>query len=82
MKIIDKNGNALTEKPDLTAGRLEQGEQPDTLVYKTWTDFPPTDAEGNPIDMDKPTAQDKLEAQVNYTAMMTDTMLPDDDEEE
>ncbi len=80
MIIIDKNGAVLTERPDFSAGRLEQGDDADTLVYKTWADFPPVDGEGNPIDMNRPTAQDKLEAQIKYTAMMTDTLLPENEE--
>lgn len=76
MKIIDKNGKVLTEKPDLTLGRLEQGSSSDTLVYKTWADFPPVDEEGRPIDIDQPTEFDKVEAQVTYTAIKTGTLLP------
>lgn len=81
--IVDTSG-AIVESPDYTKGRLLQIE--DALTYVTWDECPqgtgigakcgelePTD----PI----PTVNDALEAaqtaqaQADYTAIMTDTVL-------
>lgn len=81
--IVDTNG-AVVESPDYTKGRLLQID--DQLTYVTWDECPQGTGIGAKCgelepDAPLPTINDALEAaktaqaQADYTAIMTDTVL-------
>lgn len=38
MRIIDEQGNVITERPDFSKGRYLPSDDPDTLVYTLYTE--------------------------------------------
>lgn len=84
MRVIDQNGNTLTEY-DLTKGHLvsttairEDAEPIDNRIKHAWADEDYEEAQMYVpnIEVDStPSQLDIIEAQLTYTAMMTDTLL-------
>ena len=84
MRVIDQNGKTLTEY-DLSQGRLvpTQGIREDATPIDDVTKFAWDDEDyedvllyiHSPVEKNIPTQLDMIEAQVTYTAMMTDTLL-------
>ena len=84
MRVVDRNGKTLTEY-DLTVGYLvhttvirEDATPIDDVTKFAWYDEDYEEVQmylPNPVEDDTPTQLDRIEAQVAYTAMMTDTLL-------
>ena len=80
MIFVDVNGRELTqtekESMDYTAGRFLQDES-DSEMYRwsPWDTVPPREEEHAP----EASQLDMIEAQTMYTAMMTDTLLPEEE---
>lgn len=78
--IFDTDGNALDERPDYSAGRLLdiQGR----VTYVTYEEIPQgtgiaaEQGETPPDDDEDAVDIEAVAAQVDYTAVMTDTVLP------
>lgn len=80
MRFVDENGNELTQEQkegmDYTTGRFLQDENdPDLYVWSPWSEVAPREEEHQP----EATQLDMVEAQTMYTALMTDTLLPEDE---
>lgn len=80
MKFLDVNGTELTqaekEAKDYTAGRfLQDAEDADVYRWSPWASVPPREEEQAPV----ATQLDMIEAQTMYTALMTDTLLPEEE---
>lgn len=79
MIFVDVNGVELTqaekESMDYTAGRFLQ-DLSDSEIYRwsPWATVPPREEETAP----KASQIDMIEAQTMYTALMTDTLLPEE----
>lgn len=74
--VYDSKGDALAD-PDYTQGRLlEVGGR---LTFYTWDELPQgTDIAAELGELpasDEPSAMEQLRAQVDYTAVLTDTVL-------
>ena len=79
MKFYDINGNELEDKDsvDYQEGRyLQDEEDPDKYIFSPWNVVPAREEESAP----EATQLDMVEAQTMYTALMTDTLLPEEDE--
>lgn len=84
MRVVDKNGKTLTEY-DLTLGHLvhttvirEDATPIDDVTKFAWDHDDYEEVQmyvPNPEENTTPTQLDRIEAQVAYTAMMTDTLL-------
>lgn len=85
MKLIKYNLKCTRELPDEAGTQWEEYEGPScTMPYsednlalarsESW-DEPEIVEDGEPDPEDTPTQLDRVEAQVTYTAMMTDTLL-------
>ena len=84
MKVIDRNGNILTEY-DLSVGNLfpsttirPEATPIDNITKFAWYDDDYEDVlvyTPIPEEMLRPSQLDIIEAQVTYTALMTDTLL-------
>lgn len=82
MRFVDENGNLLTqgekEAMDYTAGRfLQDPDDPELYVWSPWAAVEPREEEHMP----EATQLDMIEAQAMYTALMTDTLLPEEEDE-
>ena len=82
MRFTDENGNVLTqaekEAMDSSEGRFLQDESDSGLyVWSPWDTVALREEEHAP----EATQLDMVEAQTMYTALMTDTLLPDEWEE-
>ena len=80
MRFVDENGNELTQEQkegrDYTTGRFLQDESdPDLYAWSPWEDVEPREEEHMP----EATQLDMVEAQAMYTALMTDTLLPEEE---
>ena len=80
MRFVDETGNELTqvqkEGLDYTAGRFLQDESDQTrYVWSPWATVEPREGETRPT----ATQLDMVEAQAMYTALMTDTLLPEEE---
>lgn len=74
MKFYDIDGNELIDKDavDYSTGRyLQSKEDPDKYIFSPWDTVPPREEETAPT----ATQLDRVEAQVMYSALMTDTLL-------
>ena len=81
MRFVDENGNVLSQEEkeamDYTEGRfLQDGSDFELYVWSPWATVPPREEEHAP----EATQLDMVEAQVMYTALMTDTLLPEEEE--
>lgn len=84
MRVVDKNGKTLSEY-DLTVGHLvhttvirEDATPIDDVTKFAWDDEDYEEVQmylPNPVEENAPTQLDRIEAQLAYTAMMTDTLL-------
>lgn len=79
MRFVDVNGKELSqiekEQMDYTAGRFLQSESDSELyVWSLWASVPPREEESMP----EASQLDVIEAQTMYTALMTDTLLPEE----
>ena len=79
MKFVDANGKELSqqekESMDYTEGRFLQDEiDHDLYVWSPWDAVEPRDEEHVP----EATQIDIVEAQTMYTALMTNTLLPEE----
>ena len=79
MIFVDENGNVLSQEEkeamDSTEGRFLQDEgDPDTYRWCPWDTVAPREEEHIP----EATQLDMVEAQTMYTALMTDTLLPEE----
>lgn len=80
MIFVDENGNTLTqeekESMDYTAGRfLQDAEDYERYIWSPWLTVPPREEEHAP----EASQLDIIEAQTMYTALMTDTLLPEEE---
>ena len=80
MRFVDENGNVLSQEEkeamDYTEGRfLQDTSDPELYVWSPWATVPPREEETPPTASEF----DLVEAQVMYTALMTDTLLPEED---
>lgn len=80
MKFLDVDGTELTqeekEAKDTTEGRfLQDLSDYDIYRWSPWATVPPREEETPP----SATELDLMEAQVMYTALMTDTLLPEEE---
>lgn len=81
MRFVDENGNELSqvekESMDYTVGRcLQDTDDSELYVWSPWDTVEPREEEHLP----EATQLDIVEAQTMYTALMTDTLLPEEDE--
>ena len=81
MRFVDENGNELSqvekESMDYTVGRfLQDTDDSELYVWSLWDTVEPREEEHLP----EATQLDIVEAQTMYTALMTDTLLPEEDE--
>lgn len=81
MRFVDENGNELSqvekESMDYTVGRfLQDTDDSELYVWSPWDTVEPREEEHLP----EATQLDIVEAQAMYTALMTDTLLPEEDE--
>lgn len=79
MRFVDVNGKELSqiekEQMDYTTGRFLQSESDSELyVWSLWASVPPREEESMP----EASQLDVIEAQTMYTALMTDTLLPEE----
>ena len=82
MRFVDENGNLLTQEEkeamDYTEGRfLQDPDDPELYVWSPWATVEPRKEEHIP----EATQIDMIEAQAMYTALMTDTLLPEEEDE-
>lgn len=80
MIFVDANGHELTqlekESMDYEAGRfLQDANDPDRYVWSPWATVLPREEEHAP----EASQLDMIEAQTMYTALMTDTLLPEEE---
>ena len=81
MRFVDENGRELSqvekEAMDYTTGRFLQSiEDSEIYVWSSWDTVEPRDEEHMP----EASQLDMIEAQTMYTALMTDTLLTEEDE--
>lgn len=81
MKFVDENGKVLTQEEkedmDYTEGRfLQDANDAELYVWSPWATVPPREEEHRP----EASQLDMVEAQTMYTALMTDTLLPEEEE--
>ena len=81
MIFVDENGNALSQEQkeamDYTEGRfLQDDHDPSLYVWSPWATVEPREEEHIP----ETSQLDMVEAQAMYTALMTDTLLPEEEE--
>lgn len=81
MRFVDENGKVLTQEEkeamDYSAGRfLQDLTDYELYVWSPWTTVPPREEEHIPT----ASQLDTIEAQAMYTALMTDTLLPEEEE--
>ena len=82
MRVVNQNFETITEY-DLTKGFLypgvlirEDAEPIDNITKHAWADEDYEDVQIYALyPVEEPTQLDRIEAQVAYTAMMTDTLL-------
>ena len=82
MRFVDVNGKVLSqaekEAMDSSEGRfLQDLNDPELYVWSPWDTVAPREEEHAP----EATQLDMIEAQAMYTALMTDTLLPEEEEE-
>lgn len=80
MRFVDENGNVLSQEQkegmDYTEGRfLQDANDPELYVWSPWDTVAPREEEHAPV----ATQLDMVEAQTMYTALMTDTLLPEEE---
>jgi len=76
MKIYDTSGKIIDGTPDYEAGRLLLYE--DRMTYVTWDECPQgtgIGAECGEREPGEPSQIELMQAQLDYTAIMTDTLL-------
>lgn len=79
MRFVDENGTELSqiekESMDYTTGRfLQDIYDPELYVWSPWDTVEPRNEEHLP----EASQIDLVEAQTMYTALMTDTLLPEE----
>lgn len=80
MRFVDEDGKELSQEEkegmDYTEGRfLQDTEDSELYVWSSWATVEPRDEEHLP----EATQLDIVEAQTMYTALMTDTLLPEEE---
>lgn len=76
---VDYECRTATKKDDKVILYLGKYDDHGNEITSTFINFPDEDIVG--LDLTEPTWQDRIEAQVTYTALITDSLLPEEKEE-